>query len=91
MIGFTCAGYEGEFSEVAKIFLFNTSKCFNADDHQIVRTLNNVGISVSVQQLGPNINVSRSLRDSYWKIGVLMDLRCPFADEDVVKIFDEVK
>ncbi|XP_043262967.1 ionotropic receptor 75a-like [Colletes gigas] len=58
------------------------------NDYQITRVLNDAGISVSVQQFGSNVNVSRFLDTKYWKIGVFLDLRC-WSDEETIKIFNE--
>ncbi|XP_053976501.1 ionotropic receptor 75a-like [Hylaeus volcanicus] len=60
------------------------------NNYQIIRLLNDVGISVSIHQLGSNVNISRFLHTEYWGLGVFLDLRCS-TDEESVTIFNEVK
>ncbi|KZC03889.1 hypothetical protein WN55_00069, partial [Dufourea novaeangliae] len=60
-----------------------------ADDIEIIKVLNDAGILVSIKRLDSNIDVSRFLETTYWKLGVFMDLRCPFADSDAANIFYE--
>ncbi|XP_076178932.1 ionotropic receptor 75a isoform X2 [Ptiloglossa arizonensis] len=75
------------FKEVTGVAGFSCNEYQN--EYQIAKVLNDVGISVSIQWLGPNIDVSRFLDTQYRSIGVFLDLRCSSTDEEIVKIFNE--
>ncbi|XP_076231262.1 ionotropic receptor 75a [Calliopsis andreniformis] len=77
------------FKEVTTLAGFSCAEFEN--DYQMIKVLNDVGISVSIKQIESNVNISQALQTDYWKIGVLIDLRCPLADKNIRKIFDEVK
>ncbi|XP_015437865.1 PREDICTED: uncharacterized protein LOC107192984 [Dufourea novaeangliae] len=67
----------------------NPQSFIEIHDIEIIKVLNDAGILVSIKRLDSNIDVSRFLETTYWKLGVFMDLRCPFADSDAANIFYE--
>nr|XP_012138610.1 PREDICTED: LOW QUALITY PROTEIN: uncharacterized protein LOC100877692 [Megachile rotundata] len=72
------------FKDVSRLVGFS---CFNVDEYEITRIFNDAGIAVSIKQLQPNIDIPRFLHTDYWTLGVFLDLRCNFTDENIKKLF----
>ncbi|XP_043674302.1 ionotropic receptor 75a-like isoform X1 [Vespula pensylvanica] len=57
------------------------------NDFQMIKMLNDVGISVSIKGPSAEFNFLRFLNVNYWKLGVFVDLRCQ--DQNATVIFDK--
>ncbi|PBC29009.1 hypothetical protein APICC_09986 [Apis cerana cerana] len=75
--------------EIAPALILLAFGIIVANDYQILKLLNEVGIGVSITQFTSIINIPQFLHTTYWNLGIFVDLECLVSDEDIVKLFYE--